>query len=137
MALSVNELYNQMEKFKRLSEDDDPLNKERFTKLYNVYTQKWKDAVAQDIADREARLEQRIIERVGDFEVWMDWAKSLYAITYDAGLYEVKSKARDWKDDRVWKFEHNIDCLEKIEQLIGYKIYDRKRGRGDMGEDVQ
>ena len=48
----------------------------------------------------------------------------------------VTSHARAWDDEVTWSFGDRISALEKIEILIGYKIADRARGRGDAEADL-
>lgn len=64
---------------------------------------------------------------------WYMWAKSLYTIDDN---YTVTSAARDWSEERQWLCGCQSEALEKIEQLIEYKEYDRNRGRGDMDKDL-
>lgn len=68
-----------------------------------------------------------------DYDVWLKWAESLYNISSD---FTVTSTARNWVQDKTWKFEKQIDAVEKREILVGYKEHDRKRGRGDIDKDL-
>lgn len=96
----------------------------------------------KDIIDRMRReaLEERIRAQGVSMGDWLDWAHSLYSIknnsTIQAPGWTVQSKARVWKNTKIWHLNSEIDCLEKVEQLIGYKIYDRERDRGDLIKDL-
>lgn len=72
-----------------------------------------------------------------DFNTWWSWAKSLYKIgpTLSGGM-RVESFAREWDKPMVWEFDSEYNCQKKVWQLCGYKIYDRKRGRGNMERDL-
>ena len=70
---------------------------------------------------RYAKLKGRVTDAGFDYTKWEEWARSLYDISE---TFLVKSKAKEWKEDMSWQFDDEISCLEKIEQLIGYKYYD-------------
>ena len=92
-------------------------------------------------AERLAATKDRIaakIEANGSFrsyDDWYKWAMSLYRIDDN---FTVHSKARNWneEDPMYWTCCSEAEALEKIEQLINYKIYDRNRGSGDMTKDL-
>jgi hypothetical protein len=65
---------------------------------------------------------------------WFTWAKSLYTIDDN---YTVTSAARDWEEPKEWACGCKSEAMEKIEQLIFYKEYDRNRGHGDMDKDLE
>lgn len=66
------------------------------------------------------------------FTEWMEWAKSQYRVIEEDGIVKVLSSC----SNKEWEFEYEVDGLEKVWQLIGYKEYDRGRGRGSMEEDM-
>lgn len=84
---------------------------------------------ADDIAYRTEKFNERIkAKSLGGMDVWLEWARSLYIIHDKVdGKIKLESKARDWKEEYVWYFEEMIDVLEKIEVLIGYKLWSRTR----------
>ena len=85
---------------------------------------------------RVTKFEARILRKCGDVEAWYEWALTLYVIDVsdDTNQHTVHSKCKDW--DKSWTFDNRLDCLQKIEKLIGYKITDRKRGVGNMHDDL-
>lgn len=132
--MNVQELYKQYETFSNLAENTDETEaKARFTKLRDVYLTKFNDAKQAEITDRYKKLERRVTLAGVNMAEWREWAETLYTIT---PTFELVSTAKQWKTQKSWQYETEIDCLEKIEQLIGYKIYDRKRGHGDVNEDL-
>ncbi len=84
---------------------------------------------------RLGELKERLAKQGIDYEDWVEWANSLYVIEPSLNSVIVRSNAKDW--DKIWEVDSHIDGLLKIEQLIGYKIHDRKRGRGDMEKDLE
>ncbi len=86
----------------------------------------------------QLKFRSKVEEKTGvDFNEWWTWAKSLYKFGPTlSGTMRVQSFALEWKEPMVWEFDSEYDCQKKVWQLCGYKIYDRKRGRGDMAEDL-
>ena len=82
---------------------------------------------------RVQRFRDYIEEKYGRYDVWLAWAQSLYIIHLN---WLVESRARDWQDTRTWQCDSEIDALEKIAELVKYKVYDRARGRGNMESDL-
>jgi len=82
---------------------------------------------------RVQRFRDYIEEKYGRYDVWLAWAQSLYIIHLN---WLVESRARDWQDTRTWQCYSEIDALEKIAELVKYKVYDRARGRGNMESDL-
>jgi len=101
--------------------------------------QEYRDAKAHIVnkelaySKRLAELTARVTITHGSYDKWYKWAMSLYTITED---FTVLSAARNWHIDVSWQFDNYMSCLEKIEQLIQYKEYDRGRGRGNKELDV-
>lgn len=128
--MNSQQLLKQMTTFVSLSERaSNPEDKARFDNLVNVYRKQYNDKLdeekkeyIEELAERQAKFEARIIEKMGDMDAWLDWANSMYSIEEENNMLVVRSRAKDW--DKSWSFDHRIECLEKIEQLIGYKIYD-------------
>jgi hypothetical protein len=89
---------------------------------------------------RGQKIRERVEKHGINYDDWWTWAQSLYSITFciNSNQFVVDSKAREWKDDvdMSWAYPDEMSCKEKIEQLCGYKLYDRKRGRGDMDQDL-
>ena len=92
----------------------------------------------REIEQRELRLKERITTKHGDFTKWWEWAISLYIVEQTStGLWFVTSKARDWNDEMSWGgYVDRISALEKVEELINYKINDRNRGHGNIEKDL-
>jgi hypothetical protein len=82
---------------------------------------------------RRAEHVERVTNKYGNYDEWFTWAKSLYIIHLN---FTVESTARNWQEERSWACIDEIDALEKVEQLVYYKEYDRNRGRGDMVSDL-
>lgn len=135
--MDAEELQFQYEKFvelaKQASNDEDRILR---TKIANNYLQMWTDAVAKETAEREEKIKNKIIAKGVDYEEWLKWAESLYSINKEGNKVFLRSNARDWKEDREWDFNFEIDAKEKRLQLVGWKIHDRNRGRGDMSKDL-
>lgn len=130
LKLKPSEILKQSKKFCDLARNaSNEKERDRFLRISDALYDKW-------LADRRFMFEQRIEEKSGNLYEWLNWAKSLYPIEKTENGFTVKSNARKWKKDTSWVFDHEIDCLEKIEKLIGYKINDRKRGRGNVEEDL-
>ena len=92
----------------------------------------------EDQRRREEDLKRRITSKCGDYLQWLSWAESLYPITQENNEYTFTSNARNWKDGHTYgPYRSKIEALERIEELINYKIYDRNRGRGDINEDLK
>lgn len=100
--------------------------------LSNLYS---KILLEQEVELRGLKIRERVTNTGISYDEWHDWAMSLYSITQlDDDTYKVDSKARDW--DMSWVEPDHISAEEKIEQLCGYKMYDRSRDRGDMKLDL-
>ena len=102
--------------------------------------------LAEQQAKERALVEQRKIKAeeiearlTVRFGTWDAWAKSLYIIEeIELTRFRLISKAKNWSDDnpKEWIFDSKLECLEKIEQLIEWKEYDRARGSGDVKKDL-
>ena len=94
-------------------------------------------AEAERVKQLELSFENRMSSYHGGFTAWWEWATSLYLISdKDDGMY-VTSKAKDWKSNPTWgPYKSKIDCILKVEVLIGYKIADRKAGHGNVDKDL-
>lgn len=82
----------------------------------------------------KARITKKVNQLGHTYDQWYDWATSLYTITSE---FKVISSARDWDEEMSWEMPDAPSALEKVEQLVGYKIYDRNRGRGNMDKDME
>lgn len=104
--------------------------------LIDIYTHQ---LLHHEVTLRGLQIRARVEKAGHDYDEWWTWAKSLYdiRITTDGPGYRVVSMARDWEEAPSWEFGHEIDCKEKIEQLVGYKMYDRNRGRGSIEDDLK
>ena len=89
------------------------------------------------VALRGLMIRVRVEKHGINYDDWWTWALTQYKIEQAFGFYVVVSLARDWHVDMRWEFADEISSKEKIAQLCGYKIYDRKRGRGDMNQDLK
>lgn len=70
-----------------------------------------------------------------DFAEWLQWAYAQYKIVQeDFGVQVVISHCT--VEPGRWEYESVEECKLKIEQLIGYKIRDRKLGHGNMAKDL-
>ena len=68
---------------------------------------------------------------------WHEWARKLYTIeTLEDKTLKVRSNALNWQVDMSWTFPSEIDALEKIEQLVNWKMADRDRGFGSIEQDL-
>lgn len=89
----------------------------------------------QEVDLRGLKLRERVTNTGVNYDEWQAWALSLYSITQlDNSTYQVDSKAKQW--NKSWIEPDHISAEEKIEQLCGYKMYDRSRGRGDIELDL-
>jgi hypothetical protein len=70
---------------------------------------------------RTAQHRVRIEAKYGNYDEWYAKSKALYEITVD---FKVISHAAQWEEEKYWLLASNVDCLEKVEQLIDYKYYD-------------
>lgn len=136
--MNSKELYSSYETFTRLfNEATDEEPKARFKKLAEMFKVKFEDKLKEEHNKRKSELQVRLTKSgVVDFDAWLSWAKSLYKITMLSTEWRVESEARDWNEPMVWYFQYEIECYEKVEQLINYKIRDRKRGHGDQAKDL-
>lgn len=140
---SLKEIEERIARIEDVNPDDPRL--EELNELANELAEKevrveeaFKANMAQrEIEQRELALKERITSKVGNYLKWMEWAESLYPITEEAGVFTITSNAAKWKENVAWSFGTKIECLEKIEVLIGYKIVDRNRGYGDMDKDLE
>lgn len=71
--------------------------------------------------ERKSAFRQKIESKYGNYDDWYTWAKTLYSISLD---FKVVSLAKEWEEEKSWQFFSNIECLEKVEQLIEWKHYD-------------
>ena len=100
--------------------------------LYIEEEKKLYDAeIAAERANKIRSLRDKLAMEFG--EEWEEWAKSLY-VDMDG---KIISTARDWKFEKSWYYNDELEKLQKIEQLIRYKVYDRRRGHGSVDEDLQ
>lgn len=113
------------------------INSEATKQVLAIYQRALSEA---EVDLRYMKLKDRVVKSGTNFDAWEEWARSLYSIEEPDGLllfsYRLRSKAREWKEEMSWDLPADIDCKEKIEQLIGYKVYDRQRERGDMEKDL-
>lgn len=117
--------------------DKSPMRGEAREQLRTLYTNQLSTL---EVELRGQRIRDRVEKHGINYDDWWTWAQSLYSITFciNSNQFVVTSKARDWNQDTdmSWAYPDEISCKEKIEQLCGYKLYDRKRGRGDMDQDL-
>jgi uncharacterized protein YdcH (DUF465 family) len=127
-------------KFKSLSDEADMIAdeinavKDAAELRYKQATEKNRLKVAQDKV--MSRIENN--SRFNSFYEWFQWAKSLYPIQDNGDHLVVTSNARKWSDgtDMSWIVYSEVEAIEKIDELITYKINDRNRGRGSMDKDM-
>lgn len=139
--MNAEEMYFQYEKFvglaKQANNDSDRILRE---KIANNYYQMWTEQVVKETTVREAKIKDKILAKGVDYEKWLVWAESLYSIVKESNAqqsaYLLRSTARNWKEEKHWSFDFEIDAKEKRLRLVGYKIYDRNRGDGDMQKDL-
>ena len=95
------------------------LSKATHPSIISIYTRQLSEA---EVQIRYSRLKDRVVAAGLDYPKWEEWARTLYDIS---DTFLVTSHAKEWKTLPVaWQFDDEISCLEKIEQLIGYKYYD-------------
>ena len=77
-------------------------------------------------------------KRGGENGEWFELVRKFYFIDQSSEGHTVRSAAANWKEQPVWgPFSHKFEALTKIDELIKFKINDRKRGFGDQEADVQ
>lgn len=135
--MDADELYHQYEVFLALakqtsSEEEKALR----NKIASNYYNKWLDKLAKDAIERENKIKSKLEDHGIEYDEWIAWAESLYTIEKVDSKFLLRSNARDWVEERNWIFDFDIDAKEKRFQLVGYKIHDRKRGRGSMEKDL-
>lgn len=120
---------------KKLNEENATQPNKARDALIGIYS---RDLAEHEVALRGLKIRGRVEKAGLDYDEWWAWAQSLYSIDYcvNSNQFVVTSKARTWETDMSWGFADQISCKEKVEQLVGYKIRDRKRGRGDMEKDL-
>lgn len=119
--------------------------REKYIRWANSATKPEQKARYEKLVDEfETRALNAVMYKIEAFGVdgqeWLTWAKSLYAIANteinDCFVFVVHSNAANWKEEMSWIFDTEAESLNKILGLIGYKIQDRNRGRGDVAEDL-
>lgn len=79
-----------------------------------------------------------IAKRGGEHGEWFELVRKLYFIDQSTEGYSVRSAAANWKEQPVWgPFSHKYEALQKIDELVKFKIHDRKRGIGDHEADIE
>ena len=77
-------------------------------------------------------------KRGGENGEWFQLVRLFYFIDKSDEGYTVRSAARDWETQPVWgPYGHKFEALQKVDELIKYKINDRKQGRGDKDKDIE
>lgn len=90
---------------------------------------------------REEKHEAKITNSGIKYSDWLKWALSLYEIIEipedeKKNKFKVVSRAVEWKQERSWPCDSRIGCYEKIDQLVDWKMADRKRGNGSEAKDL-
>ena len=140
--MDMNEIKEQIEIFTQRHDNAlSPEAKQMYANMLNVWKNtaeklKNKPKKIPSIDVREARL-KRNVEKLGiKFSAWEEWAHNLYEITGQGKEYTVKSHARDWLEPVEWQVDSDLGALEKVYQLVAYKVKDRKSGHGDVLRDL-
>lgn len=77
-------------------------------------------------------------KRGGENGEWFELVRKFYFIDQSSEGHMVRSAAANWKEQPVWgPFSHKFEALTKIDELIKFKIHDRKRGFGDQEADIE
>ena len=91
---------------------------------------------------RKSIVEKRLSKSLNldgkTLEIWYAWAQTQYKTYQDKdSQYIVESLCKDWNEQNIWVVDSPSGQLEKIEILIGYKIYDRSRESGNILKDIE
>jgi hypothetical protein len=118
-----------------------PEDKQMYTNMLRCWDNKLVKTKQEDEERREKKLQKKVEARGHTYTDWLAWAASLYPIAKEAeNSFVVKSVARDWKTNRhkhVYTYETKVEALEKIDQLITTKEYDRARGHASGKDDMK
>ena len=79
-----------------------------------------------------------IAKRGGENGAWFEEVRRFYFLDQNTDGHTVRSAAANWKEQPVWgPFSHKYEALQKIDELIKFKIHDRKRGFGNHEADLE
>ena len=90
-----------------------------------------------DQKNRQLSLEKKLIKfHNKTLEIWYNWVQTQYKLYQNTdGQYIVESMSVNWEEQKIWVVDSPAGQLEKIEQLIRFKIYDRSRNIGCINKD--
>ena len=104
--------------------------------------------VTQDMVDRalasaKSLLELEMKNSVSKFmskygaEDWYKAARACYDVVEENYQFRIISNTRGWNNAPEWVMGSKWEAEDKINQLILWKEYDRRRGIGNMERDVE
>jgi hypothetical protein len=83
------------------------------------------DLQKQSYSFRQNDLIAKVEAKNLNYDTWEEYILSQYKILKKSDLcWTVESYAREWKDDRVWDLSDELECKEKIFQLMNWRYYD-------------
>lgn len=96
-------------------------------------------AKAKSELNKKNAEELKQLEQHPRFHSWWSLMKTQYPMIQDEETDEfvVYSEAKDWNQERCWRFEYKTDAYRKIFQLVAWCDEARDRGFGDRYKDVQ
>ena len=137
---TYKQIVEQIEKFETMMKAS-PMSP--YFSMWESTLNKLKDNLSEaKIEDQEIRM-KKLTDRVKKTCVhgvseWFDWVYTLYKVEKtEEDKWKLESLCRQWTEQKEWFFDSQVEALEKIETLIGYKIYDRSRGMGDAEKDLE
>lgn len=92
--------------------------------------------IADDLWDQELKAREKHLVDTHGAE-WYELVKKQYPIEKIDDDWVVKSKIRDWTDEKEWAFGYKAQAVEKVEKLVKWLAQGRKRGFGDKDADIQ
>lgn len=83
------------------------------------------DLQEQSYLFRQKDLIAKVEAKNLNYDTWEEYILSQYKILKKSdSCWTVESHAREWKDGRVWDLSDDLECKEKIFQLMNWRYYD-------------
>lgn len=80
----------------------------------------------------------KFLKKRGGEDAWFELVRVYYFIDQSVEGYTVRSAAANWKEQPTWgPYGHKYEAIMKIDELIKFKIHDRKRGFGNTEKDIE
>ena len=129
--ISTGTLIEQISKFKRFAEIAPTLELQQ----QHLHTVQGLQSQLNTAYDQEQI--KFLKKRGGENGEWFQLVRMFYFIDKNSDGYTVRSAAANWKEQPTWgPFGHKFEALTKVDELIKFKIHDRKRGFGDHDKDI-